>query len=148
MFQTHRSALFPFQYDPDFELWDWVELGVNAPVFMLEITTETDDGNVTTHRMTSSIEVLRRHVQASGADLLKRVFLLSPGYVNGSNSFQLDVLEQVLTAPNHQLGVLFKLASGKTLQFSLTDRNIDESDFTVEVYANVATSPVFSSRRL
>lgn len=138
MFQTHRSALFPLQYDPDFKLWDWVELGVNAPVFMLEIATKTDDGNVITHIMTSSIDVLRRHVKAPDMGLLKRVFLLSPGYVNGSNSFQLDVLEQVLTAPDQPLDMLFKLMSGKTLQFSLTDRNLDESDFTVEVFTNVA----------
>jgi hypothetical protein len=61
MFQTHRSAIFPIQYDPNVSLWNWVELGVDAPFFMLEIASETEDGDFVTHIMTSSINVLRAH---------------------------------------------------------------------------------------
>ena len=95
MFQTHRSAIFPVQYDPNVSLWNWVELGVDAPFFMLEIASQTEDGDFVTHRMTSNINVLRDHAGTSDAGVLKRVFLLSPGDVNGSDAFQLDALDSV-----------------------------------------------------
>jgi hypothetical protein len=42
MFQTHHSAIFPIQHDPNFSLWNWVELAVDAPFFMLEIASKTE----------------------------------------------------------------------------------------------------------
>jgi hypothetical protein len=47
--------------------------------------------------MTSNINVLRDHAGTSDAGVLKRVFLLSPGDVNGSDAFQLDALDSVFS---------------------------------------------------
>jgi hypothetical protein len=137
MFQTHRSAIFPVQYDPNVSLWNWVELGVDAPFFMLEIASQTEDGDFVTHRMTSNINVLRDHVGISGAGVLKRVFLLSPGDVNGSDFFQLDALDSVCSLPNNSVSMLFKLTDGRTLHFSLGEDQLDESHYTVQVFKRV-----------
>ncbi len=137
MFQTHRSAIFPVQYDPNVSLWNWIELGVDAPFFMLEIASQTEDGDFVTHRMTSNINVLRDHVGASDAGILKRVFLLSPGDVNGSDAFQLDALDSVFSSPNNSINMLFKLTDGRTLHFSLGEDQLDESHYTVQVFKRV-----------
>lgn len=134
MFQTHRSASFPIQYDPNVSLWNWVELGVDAPFFMLEIASETEDGDFVTHIMTSSINVLRAHTGTSEAGVLKRVFLLSPGYVNGSDSFQLDALESVCSSSKNPMNMLFNLTDGRSLHFSLGDERFDESQYTDQVF--------------
>lgn len=137
MFQTHRSAIFPVQYDPNVSLWNWVELGVDAPFFMLEIASQTEDGDFVTHRMTSNINVLRDHAGTSDAGVLKRVFLLSPGDVNGSDAFQLDALDSVCSSPNNAINMLFKLTDGRTLHFSLGKDQLDESHYTVQVFKRV-----------
>ena len=137
MFQTHRSAIFPVQYDPNVSLWNWVELGVDAPFFMLEIASQTEDGDFVTHRMTSNINVLRDHAGTSDAGVLKRVFLLSPGDVNGSDAFQLDALDSVCSSPNNAINMLFKLTDGRTLHFSLGEDQLDESHYTVQVFKRV-----------
>jgi hypothetical protein len=137
MFQTHRSAIFPVQYDPNVSLWNWVELGVNAPFFMLEIASQTE-GDFVTHRMTSNINVLRDHVGTSDAGVLKRVFLLSPGYVNGSDTFQLDALDSVCLSPSNPMKMLFKLTDGRTLHFSFGEDRLDESHYTVQVFKRPA----------
>ena len=137
MFQTHRSAIFPVQYDPNVSLWNWIELGVDAPFFMLEIASQTEDGDFVTHRMTSNINVLRDHAGTSDAGVLKRVFLLSPGDVNGSDAFQLDALDSVCSSPNNAINMLFKLTDGRTLHFSLGEDQLDESHYTVQVFKRV-----------
>ncbi len=134
MFQTHRSAIFPVQYDPDINLWNWVELGVDAPFFMLEIASQTEDGDFLTHRMTSNINVLRDHAGTSDAGVLKRVFLLSPGDVNGSDAFQLDALDSVCSSPDSSINMLFKLTDGRTLHFSLGEDRLDDSHYTIQVF--------------
>lgn len=140
MFQTHRSASFPIQYDPNVSLWNWVELGVDAPFFMLEIAFETEDDDFVTHIMTSNINVLRAHTGTSEGGVLKRVFLLSPGYVNGSDSFQLDALESVFLSSKNPMNMLFNLTDGRTLHFSLGDELLDESQYTDQVFKRTPES--------
>ncbi len=121
-------------FDPKINLWDWVDLGVDAPFFMLEIVLSAELGDFTTHRLTSNINVLRDHVSDSDAGVLRRVFLLSPGYVNGSDAFQLDVLDSVFTSASNQIKMLYKLTDGRTFHFSCGEDRLNESEYTVQVY--------------
>lgn len=134
MLQTHRSAIVPIQLDPRVILWDWVELAVNAPFFMLEIASPAEDDEFLTHIMTSNLNVLRTHAGTSEAGVLKRVLLLSPGYVNGSDTFQLNALESVLSSPGNPMNMLFNLTDGRSLHFSLGDERLDESQYTDQVF--------------
>lgn len=137
MFQTHHSAKFPIQHDPNFSLWNWVELAVDAPFFMLEIASKTDEGDFVTHRMTSNINVLRGHAASSDTDVLKRVLLLSPGYLNGTDTFQLDDLDSIFSSQSDPMNMLFKLTDGRALHFSLGEDRLDESHYTVQVFKRV-----------
>ncbi len=101
---------------------------------MLEITSKIENEDVVSHRMTANINVLRNHVSTSDAGRLKRVFLLSPGYINGSDSFQLDSLDQLCSSPDNPMNMLFKLTDGRTLHFSLGDNKLDESSYVVEIF--------------
>ncbi len=60
MFQTHRSAIFPLQNESNIILWNWVELAVDAPFFMLELESKAEEGAFVTRRMTSNINQGRR----------------------------------------------------------------------------------------
>lgn len=134
MLQTHRSAIVPLQLDPNVILWDWVELAVDAPFFVLEIASPTEDDKFVTHIMTSNLKVLRAHAETSEAGVLKRVLLLSPSYVNGSDTFQLNALESVLSSPGNPMSMLFNLTDGRSLHFSLGDERLDESQYTDQVF--------------
>jgi len=134
MFQTYRSAIFPMQHDSNVILWNWVELAVDAPFFMLEIESKAEEGDFVTRRMTSNINVLRGYAAPSDSYVLKRVFLLSPGYVNGSDSFQLDAVDSVFLSPKNSINMLLKLTDGRTLHFSLGEERLDDSYYTDVVF--------------
>lgn len=134
MFQTHRSAIFPIQNDSNIILWNWVELAVDAPFFMLEIESKAEEGDFVTRRMTSNINVLRGYAAPSDLDILKRVFLLSPGYVNGSDTFQLDAVDSICLLPKNSINMLFRLTDGRTLHFSLGEDRLDDSDYTDVIF--------------
>lgn len=134
MFQTHRSAIFPLQNDSNTILWNWVELAVDAPFFMLEIESKAEEGDFVTRRMTSNINVLRGYATPSDSDVLTRVFLLSPGFVNGSDAFQLDAVESVCLSPNNSINMLFRLTNGRTLHFSLGEDRLDDSHYTDVIF--------------
>lgn len=126
------------QYDPDTMLWNWVELGVQAPFFLLEIESHTEDCDYVSHKMTSNINVLRDHGRTSDGGRLKRVFLLSPGYVNGTDGFQLDSLESVYSSQNNSMNTLFNLSDGRTFYFSLGEDRLDEAQYTVEIFGGAS----------
>lgn len=134
MFQTHHSAAFPIQYDPKISLWHWVELAVDAPFFMLEIASKTENDDFITHRMTSNVNVLRGYATSSQTDVLKRVFLISPAYVNGSDSFQMDALDSFYLSPSNSINMLFKLTDGRTLHFSMGGDRLDDAHYTDLVF--------------
>ena len=134
MFQTHRSAIFPIQNDSNIILWNWVELAVDAPFFMLEIESKAEEGDFVTRRMTSNINVLRGYAAPSDLDILKRVFLLSPGYVNGSDTFQLDAVDSICLLPKNSINMLFRLTDGRTLHFSLGEDRLDDSHYTEVIF--------------
>lgn len=134
MFQTDHSAAFPILYNPDISYWNWVELAVDAPFFMLEIASKIEDDDFITYRMTASLKVLRGHTAPSETEVLKRVFLISPGYVNGSDSFQMHALDSVRLSPSRSPNMLFKLTDGRTLHFSLLKDRLDDSQYTDLVY--------------
>ena len=134
MFQTHHSAKFPIQHDPNFSLWNWVELAVDAPFFMLEIESKAEEGDFVTRRMTSNINILRGYAAPSDSDVLKRVFLLSPGFVNGSDAFQLDAVDSVCLSQKNSMNMLFRLTDGRTLHFSLGGDTLDDSHYTDVIF--------------
>ena len=144
MFETHRSAAIPVQVDPNYILLRWVELGVEAPIFLLEIEARSEDAELVVHRMTFDINVLRNHAHASETEFLKRVFLISPEYVNGGDRFQLDALESVYSSPNNPMNMLFRLSNGRTFYSRPEDDRLDESMYIVEVYKH-SPQTVFSN---
>ena len=87
--------------------------------------------------MTSNISVLRGHAASSDTDVLKRVLLLSPGYLNGSDTFQLDDLDSIFSSQSDPMNMLFKLTDGRALHFSLGEDRLDESHYTVQVFKRV-----------
>jgi len=137
MFETHSSAAIPIHYDRNITLWNWIELGVVAPFFLLEIAVRSEDLDFVVHRMTFDINVLRKHAHTTEAGVLKRVFLLSPGHVNGSDSFQIHALDSVCTSPHDPMNMLFKLSGGGRLYHSPTEHRLDESRYSVEVFKHL-----------
>lgn len=97
--------------------------------------------------MTSSTNVLRNQALSPTDGHLKRVFLLSPGYINGSDAFQLDALDSVYSSPDNLMNMLFRLTDGRTLYFSVEENRLDESQYTVNVFkSSPATINSFSSK--
>jgi len=111
--------------------WHWVELGLNLPYYLLELVVDTDGVPMVKHITTANLEVVTeasKHV--SEHTRLRSVSLLSPGYVNGSDGYQLDRIAEIWSPnPTDRSRLLFVLADSRTLRFRLDEEGGTEEDF-------------------
>ncbi len=124
MIRTFLSAELPESgwLSADERVWSWAALYINAPFFLLEILEDTADGPMTRDVITADIrEAIRLREDADPSRELVGAYLLTPAYINGSGSRQLDRLAQVWSAPGNLNDLVFILANLRTMRHCLTD---------------------------
>ena len=111
--------------------WHWVELGLNLPYYLMELLVDADGVPMVKHITTASLEVVTeasKHM--TGHTRLRSVSLLSPGYVNGSDGYQLDRIAEIWSPnPTDRSRLLFVLADSRSLRFRLDEEGGTEEDF-------------------
>lgn len=124
MLRTCPEAEFPVRLElsPDGErVWHWVTLGMQIPYFLTEYQINTENGPFVRQVIFSDLELVKSLQQAEdGAVQLRSVSLLSPGYLNGSDGYEMERLDEVRSMPDDPGDFLFVLKSGRTLRFNLT----------------------------
>lgn len=99
MFDTHPAAEITLAraFSPSGQRsWQWVELSLQIPFFLLSINLETEEGAIRREFLFSQIKDALGLISASRSiiDGLE-IGLLSLGYMNGSNTYQLGRVKEV-----------------------------------------------------
>lgn len=99
MFDTHPEAEITLARafsPPGQRSWQWVELSLQIPFFLLSVKLETEEGSIRREFLFSQIKDALGLISASRniMDGLE-IGLLSPGYMNGSNTYQLGRIKEV-----------------------------------------------------
>lgn len=118
------EAIFPEQLGvPGQRLWHWVELAYYAPFFIIEVVVDTEDGAFVRPIVTADIRMVANlSVPGYPHARLHQVFLLSPGYLNGSEEFHLARLAEIWSSSDEHFGdLLFVLYDGRTLRHATID---------------------------
>lgn len=76
--------------------WHWVELSIQIPYFLLSVNVEIEECTIRRHYIFSHLRDALGFIAAS-RDIAKdlEIGLLSPGYMNGSSSYQLGQVKEI-----------------------------------------------------
>lgn len=122
MFHTQPEAEHKFlsAIDPNGEKsWRWIEFGLHIPLFLVSGDVEIEECTLGCDRLFGQLgDVLNLMNTSRGTLANIQIGLLSPGYMNGSNSYQLGNIKEIWQHPegHHQL---FVLDDGAKLRYSL-----------------------------
>lgn len=76
--------------------WHWVELSIQIPYFFLSVNVEIEECIIRRHFIFSQLRDALSLIAASRDDVKKlEIGLLSPGYMNGSSSYQLGRVKEI-----------------------------------------------------
>ncbi|MFH1493366.1 MAG: hypothetical protein ABIG70_01035 [Pseudomonadota bacterium] len=120
MFDTHPEAEITLarSFSPSGQRsWHWVELSLQIPFFLLSVNLETEEGCFRREFLFSQIKDALGLISASRSIIDRlEIGLLSPGYMNGSNTYQLGRVKEVWKRRNgHEQ--LFVMADESRLHF-------------------------------
>lgn len=131
MFHTQPEAEYKIlsAMNPDGERsWRWIELVIHIPLFLVSGFVETKDGEFARDWIFGQFgDVLNLMVTSGGTLSNIEIGLLSPGYMNGSNSYQLGKIKEIWQHPNGP-SKLFVLADGTKLRYSSNENSKNEQE--------------------
>lgn len=111
----------------DESYWNWAELAIQEPYFLIKVSQDLTDTSVGSHLITSDVRFLvdlkTNKVENRRIDV---VTLLIPSYLNGTDSYTAQRLLQIwssLDGNDH----LFVLADGHTVRHSMSGED-EEAD--------------------
>lgn len=130
MFHTHPDAEQPIPpgfMAPGEKCWRWVELSLQIPYLIPSFNIETEGGVIALQYMCTNVRDVISLIDTSGDRLSNlKVGLLSPGHMNGSNSFQFGQIKRIWQSKDG--GELFLLDNGSKLYFSRSRIEVDKFD--------------------
>lgn len=111
--------------------WHWVELGLSIPYFLATVR-HSDESEALHHERTMMFCDVRAIVQLAKDSRdgfkLVRVALFSPGYMNGTGTYQLSQLAEVWQDAASG-GQRFLLADGTQLETGMTNTTRSKKGF-------------------
>jgi len=131
MFHTHPEAelRLPLAFSPIGERsWHWVELAIQIPYFLLSFKVETEDGTIGRHfifnRESDAMSLI-----ANSKDVIRdvKMGLLSPGYMNGSNSYQLGQIKEIWGIPDSP-EKMYVMSDGEKFYFPTDEDGIKDHE--------------------
>jgi hypothetical protein len=108
--------------------WRWVELAIAIPLFLIHVRLKEEDSTLDRHllfgQLRDALEVIN---QKNDSQEIIGMSLLSPGYMNGSDDFQLGKVSEIWrdkTSTMHK----YVLDSGQSMTFDLFQRTVSEPE--------------------
>lgn len=102
--QVHKSPLSDLFGDSSLSHWSAVELALHRPWFLVSFrefeSNSSDAFSLGRTIMINSVEALEQLIQGSDDELFKfdSVHIVTPGHVNGTDRWQMDLLDSIRTA--------------------------------------------------
>lgn len=107
--------------------WRWVELGLQIPYFLLSIQISNEETEMVRRLVLGQLQdVLDIASQQSESFQVIDLGLLSPGYMNGSESYQLGTIKEIWGAKETGQPTVFVMADRSKLTFSLGSKEPKE----------------------
>jgi hypothetical protein len=136
MFYTHPEAEFalPPGLAPSGErAWNWVELSLQIPYFLLSMDVEIQEVSFRRHYVFG----LLRDVMAlitSSRDMIKNLEmgLLTPGFMNGSDSYQLGRVAEIWGFRDSDVQV-FVMADGTKFHFPPREDGLNDQEMELVI---------------
>lgn len=136
MFHTHPESeltlppgLAPFGQ----RSWNWVELSLQIPYFFLSVNVETEEGSFRRHFIFGHLRDALSLIAAS-RDVFNglEIGLLSPGYMNGSSSYQLGQVKEIWECRGGY-EQMFVMADGAKFHFPPDEDGINDQKMELVV---------------
>jgi hypothetical protein len=119
MFHTHPDAELPMPpglLAPGERAWRWIELPLQIPYYVVSFVVNTEDADISLQYMFTHVRDVLNLIDTSGNKIWNlKVGLLSPGHMNGSNSYQFGLIKQIWQSKDG--GELFLMDNGSKLYF-------------------------------
>lgn len=101
--------------------WSWVELGLPIPYFLASQRVVTPEGDLVREFLISRLDQLLSLAAEESPELqLIGVCLLSPGYMNGTEHYQLGPIKAIWRSRSNKLKQCFDMMDGTQLLFDIT----------------------------
>lgn len=111
----------------DESYWNWAELAIQEPYFLIKVFQDLTDTSVGSHLITSDVRFLvDLKTNKIGNSRIDVVTLLIPSYLNGTNSYTAQRLLQIWSSQDGN-DHLFVLADGHTVRHSMSGED-EEAD--------------------
>lgn len=127
MFHTHASAemFIPPALAPNGQRgWYWLELPIQVPYFLLSFSMDIEGGALNRNFLFSRLDDVLGLLSEMGDSISNvKLSLMSPGYMNGSDTYQLDCVQEIWKCESNQL--MFVLADGSKLYTSFDDDGVN-----------------------
>lgn len=131
MFNTQPEAEHKFlsAINPKGErCWQWIEIAIHAPLYLVSGDAEIEGVSLGRDWLFGQLrDVLSLMNTSKGALMNIEIGLLSPGYMNGSNSYQLGKIKEIWQHPDGT-SKLFVLVDGTKLRYSASDESTNDQD--------------------
>jgi len=102
--------------------WRWVELAIVIPIFMVHLRLKGEDSTLDRHLLFGHLRDALALINQEGDDQeIIGMSLLSPGYMNGSDDFQLGKISEIWHDKRNDI-YKFVLYSGQSLLFDIFQR--------------------------
>lgn len=112
--------------------WRAVELALSKTYFLATIQCSLPDGEFAEREIVYSFlrDVIAEFKVRTEKFRLKRLDLMSPGYINGLGRVALDPIEEIWGAQDNS-AVTYVLEDGRRLKEILCDDDVDDSELTL-----------------
>lgn len=98
MFRTYRHAEIPVatRLEPGLQLWPYVEQILHLPWFYVTLAKRQDEVTVRDMLMIADVSTLESlHLDRAPDKTLETILLVSPAYMNGSDSWLMEPLLEI-----------------------------------------------------
>ncbi len=108
--------------------WQWIEFAIHAPFYLVSGDAETEGGTFGRDWLFGQLRDVLKLMSTSKETLTNiEIGLLSPGYMNGSNSYQLGKIKEIWQHPDGT-SKLFVLVDGTKLRYSANEESTNDQD--------------------
>lgn len=144
MFHTVPSAEIPFLsnlYVNGGRSWRWMELGLQIPYFLAFLRKSVGhDAEIGQQVMLSHLDdVLELAALHDNTLQVTEIWLLSPSYMNGTDSYRLGRIKEIWQGKAHRGRHIYVMEDGARLHFEIGD--LSQSNDEMELVLDLEAQP-------
>lgn len=114
---------------PGMKAWQWIELSVQKPYFLVALLYEDPDFSYVRHLVCASLDDVLRLDRLNAPNIkIQSICAMCPGYMSQSDTYQMEEIIKVWTTPSSPLEELYLTADGRRLHFCLAGDPTSEDE--------------------